>query len=340
MATTPTATVPPIHTPRTRSAPTRIPAAATAENAPAENAPAERWGPSEWFGSPVLLVCKDERLQLAQDALLPVKLANRLCPHLTALTGADWSCSKAGGVCAVQRYASDGMDVYLVGEQVAICPSRIVSKEVLKDIAQTVFGANVEAVLVKEVHYSVSLTKTLKNGEPAAAGRIDWLLVDTADPKRFCAVETQSVYMSGKTQDTTFNAFVETGGEMVMPPVYRHPDYKSSVPKRLAPQLESKARHLSSTSRKTVVLVDQFVRANMSWTVAGIAHFKLAISPKWEWHLLKRFSPKSDIKRCPESRTEQVASSQKYENNVQNLTVTGICHHREWTKAARCVLFR
>jgi hypothetical protein len=39
-----------------------------------------------------------------------------------------------------------------------------------------------------------------------------------------------------------------------------------------------------------------------------------------EWHLLKRFRPKSDIKRCPESRIEQVVSSQKYESNVQNLT--------------------
>jgi hypothetical protein len=39
-----------------------------------------------------------------------------------------------------------------------------------------------------------------------------------------------------------------------------------------------------------------------------------------ECHLLKRFRLKSDIKRCPESRIEQVVSSQKYENKVKNLT--------------------
>ncbi len=225
----------------------------------------EKWGPSEWFGNPILGVTKAERLHLAQDALLPAADANRPCPHLTALTGLDWRCSKPGGLCAVQRYARNGAGgVSLTGDQVAICPSRIVSKAVLGAIAKTVLGPTVDAVLVKEVPYSVSLTKTLKNGEPASAGRIDWLLVDVANPKRFCAVETQSVYMSGKTQDTTFQAFVDAMGDMAMPPLYRHPDYKSSVPKRLAPQLESKARHLSSTSRKTVVLVDEFVRANMS----------------------------------------------------------------------------
>ena len=69
--------------------------------------------------------------------------------------------------------------------------------------------------------------------------------------------------MSGKSQISTFNTFIHSKGAITMPPDHRHPDYKSSVPKRLAPQLESKARHLSATSRKTVVIVDEFVFQNM-----------------------------------------------------------------------------
>jgi hypothetical protein len=225
----------------------------------------KKWGPSEWFGCDVATVSNDERLQLAKDALLPSKAAERTCPHLTALTGTPNTCSKAGGVCAVQQYSrtfSGGIS--LAGHRVAICPSRLVTQDVLRTIAQKVLGLSADVVLVKEVPYSLNMTKVKKSGEPTSAGRIDWLLVDGTDPKRFAAVETQSVYMSGKSQDGTFQAFVDAGGALTMPPEYRHPDYKSSVPKRLAPQLESKARHLSSTSRKTVVIVDEFVRANMS----------------------------------------------------------------------------
>lgn len=245
----------------------------TAPAAPANSSPpidldqvtSQKWGPSEWFGKEVATASGPERLKLAKDALLASKEAGHDCPHLTALTGVTTPCSKAGGVCAVQRYsqtASGGIN--LAGHRVAICPSRLVTKDVLLEIAKKVLGLSSGVVLVKEVPYSLNMTKVKKSGEPAWAGRIDWLLVSESDPSCFVAVETQSVYMSGKTQDGTFNAFINANGALTMPPEYRHPDYKSSVPKRLAPQLESKARHLSSTSRKTVVIVDEFVRANMS----------------------------------------------------------------------------
>lgn len=226
---------------------------------------ADKWGPSEWFGHDILAMSQAHRLAIAKAALLPQQQAKQPCPYLSAVTGNALLCSKQGGVCSVQRYSNGATGaISLAGHKVAICPSRLVSKDVLNAIATKVLGVSTGTFLVKEVPYSVSLTKTLKGGEPAAAGRIDWLLVDGSNPARFCAVETQSVYMSGKSQDSTFAAFVKSSGAMAMPPDYRHPDYKSSVPKRLAPQLESKARHLSSTSRKTVVLVDEFVRANMS----------------------------------------------------------------------------
>lgn len=230
---------------------------------------AQKWGPSEWFGLSVDSLTDAERLAVAQDALKPCADAARACPHLSALTGGEYTCSKAGGVCAVQRYVQTAAGISLTGHRVAICPARLVTRDVLKQLAHTVLGLSADVVLVKEVPYSLNMTKVKSSGEPAWAGRIDWLLVDGNNPARFAAVETQAVYMSGKSQDGTFHAFVASGGALVMPPDYRHPDYKSSVPKRLAPQLESKARHLSSTSRKTVVIVDEFVFSNMA-TLAEI----------------------------------------------------------------------
>ncbi|GAV19110.1 restriction endonuclease NotI [Mariprofundus micogutta] len=228
------------------------------------------WGPSEWFGCDVESSSSKERQSIAEDALKPIDEFNRICPYLSSVTRLEKKCSKKGGVCSVQLYSQNNDQVSLEGIKVAICPSRLVSRNVLREIAHKILGDQISPILVKEVPYSVSLTKTNKSGTPQAAGRIDWLLVDGDNPTRFCAVETQSVYMQGTSQDHTFRAFIESNGDMTMPPNTRRPDYKSSVPKRLAPQLESKAQHLRSTNRKTVVLVDEFVGSNMS-TVQEVA---------------------------------------------------------------------
>lgn len=230
-----------------------------------ENEKAYKWGPSEWFGLDVTALTDAERLEVAKDALAGKEMEiPRPCPYLTNLTARNVNCSKPGGVCSVQRYSNAPAGIKLEGHRVAICPSRLVTREVLAKVAKAVLGIEEAVTLVKEVPYSLNMTKTKASGEPAWAGRIDWLLVDGKNPTKFTAVETQSVYMSGKSQDGTFQAFINAEGRMAIPPEYRHPDYKSSVPKRLAPQLESKARHLSSTNRKTVVIVDEYVRSNMS----------------------------------------------------------------------------
>ncbi len=227
--------------------------------------PADKWGPSEWYEVAVFAADDAQRLALAIDAKKRFKAANRICPFQTALLGPLKICSKRGGICSVQRYTQGAKtgDITPTGMQVAICPHRIISRPLLAEIVPKVMGAQVEAVLVKEVPYSVSLVTVRKSGEPTAAGRIDWLVVDRQDPLKFFAVETQSVYMSGKSQVNTFDSFIKANGAISMPPDHRHPDYKSSVPKRLAPQIESKARHLSATSRKTVVILDEFAYSNM-----------------------------------------------------------------------------
>lgn len=224
----------------------------------------DKWGPAEWFGVNVFMADEATRLALAEDAQKKYADANRGCRHLSALTGQKKTCAKEGGICSVQLYReSEEGHVEGAGIPVAICPHRIISKSILNQISAKILGVEAQPVLVKEVPYSISLIKTLKSGKPAYAGRIDWLLVDKVNPQNFCAVETQSVYMSGKTQKHDFESVVRNNGALSMPPNYRHPDYKSSVPKRLLPQLQSKAQHLYATGRKTVVIIDEFVFENM-----------------------------------------------------------------------------
>lgn len=229
----------------------------------ADDNSSQRWGISEWFGEDFFSLTDDLRVTFASDALKSIKEVNRPCPHLAPII-VDARCNKKGGICSTQLYREDADgNVSAQGTRVSICPLRLVSLEVLRDIAENVLGVD-DAYLVKEVPYSHSMILTSKNGTPKTAGRIDWLLVDANDLKSFCAVETQSVYMSGKSQDNDFKELIQKKGRITMPTHTRHPDYKSSVPKRLGPQLESKARHLTNAGKKTVVLVDTYVLENMS----------------------------------------------------------------------------
>src|SRR5690606_28139709 len=75
--------------------------------------------------------------------------------------------------------------------------------------------------------------------EGKKAGRIDWLLMDSAtigdaDPK-WCALETQAVYFSGDNMGAEFSAYLNAPRSVIFPVGFRRPDYRSSGPKRLAP---------------------------------------------------------------------------------------------------------
>ncbi|MCK6407192.1 MAG: hypothetical protein L6Q60_14430 [Rhodocyclaceae bacterium] len=222
----------------------------------------ERWGIAEWYGRDITALTNAERKVYAQDAKKSVSEVCRPCPFMGSFIP-GFTCNKKGGICSTQKYASSGGSTLPTGKRVAICPSRLVTKDVLLAIASDVLDAT-SVLLVREVPYSLSLVNKRSNGAPAYAGRIDWILVDKDNPENFCAVETQSVYMSGKSQDADFDEIERHNGVLTAPVHFRHPDYKSSVPKRLGPQLESKARHLTNAARKTVVLVDDYVFDNMS----------------------------------------------------------------------------
>jgi hypothetical protein len=90
-------------------------------------------------------------------------------------------------------------------------------------------------------------------------GRIDnVLMVRDTEPLHWCAVEIQAVYFSGDSMNRDFQAILlHKGHDLPFPAGRRRPDYRSSGPKRLMPQLQIKVPTLRRWGKKMAVIVDE-----------------------------------------------------------------------------------
>lgn len=90
-------------------------------------------------------------------------------------------------------------------------------------------------------------------------GRIDKVLVvRDSEPLSWCPLEVQAVYFSGKAMKDEFSAILNHPDDSLPFPVYsRRPDYRSSAPKRLMPQLQIKVPSLRRWGKKMAVVVDR-----------------------------------------------------------------------------------
>jgi hypothetical protein len=91
-------------------------------------------------------------------------------------------------------------------------------------------------------------------------GRIDnVLVVPDSQPLSWCAVEIQAVYFQGASMTRDFNAIQEApdARKIPFPVARRQPDYRSSGPKRLMPQLQIKVPSLRRWGKKMAVVVDR-----------------------------------------------------------------------------------
>jgi Restriction endonuclease NotI len=73
---------------------------------------------------------------------------------------------------------------------------------------------------------------------------------------QWAAVEIQAVYFSGREMNIEFRHLAETGGAISMAQEGRRPDYRSSGPKRLMPQLQIKVPTLRRWGKKMAIVVD------------------------------------------------------------------------------------
>lgn len=202
-----------------------------------------------------------ERLEVLTDLLDRQWRGEQPCPFRTDV--AHPTCTKPGGVCSLRLYSDDGGTFHPVDGQRgmirALCPYRFhqdntafqhIGNRLLDDPAPIQAG---------EVGFLES-TGNLDSAPGEDVGRIDMILVAGNRPaeaeKRWCAVEIQAVYFSGREMAIEFRDIEARQGVAAMPVEGRRPDYRSSGPKRLMPQLQVKVPTLRRWGKKMAILVD------------------------------------------------------------------------------------
>ena len=128
------------------------------------------------------------------------------------------------------------------------------SGDVFGWVGETVLGTSTPRV-AKEVGF-------LRSNEGSSdVGRIDMVLASgESDYERleWCALEIQAVYFSGAAMSEEFGTIREhPDGNPPFPSKNRRPDYRSSGPKRLMPQLQIKVPTLRRWGKKMAVVVDR-----------------------------------------------------------------------------------
>ncbi|MFN0131730.1 MAG: NotI family restriction endonuclease [Phycisphaerales bacterium] len=217
-----------------------------------------RYGIAEWYGMSYLGLSPAERLRCAKAALKNVRPLP--CPFQAGLP----PCSKAGGVCSIRQYhGNDGQLIATDAGTKAICitcPQRFRQNNMIYQwIGHELLGTK-DVVNLGEIPFleRVGMADKEQPADGDEVGRIDNILaVRGSRPLAWCAVETQAVYFSGKGMIADFKATSKLNGSTIRPLHIRRPDFRSSGPKRLMPQLQIKVPTLSRWGKKTAVVVDQ-----------------------------------------------------------------------------------
>lgn len=225
--------------------------------------PSSRFGIGEWYGNRFTKMDTACRSELAATALKSFGLtaasatpeaANQdeiLCPFRYG----EKLCTKRGGVCSIQRYDSteSGRIRDLVGDSVVTCPHRFEENNTLLFwLAEIVRFRGEKIQFAREVPF---MTSEITN---RPAGKLDWVIAEqTRGELKWCALEIQSVYFSGKGMDSEFRTL--EADSQIDPPIpssIRRPDWRSSSAKRLMPQLQVKVPTLRRWGSKLAVAVD------------------------------------------------------------------------------------
>lgn len=250
---------------------------------------------------------EDDRLSVLQAKKQAQMTGNKPCPFKGQ--SRDAICTKVGGICSLRVYEQAENGVIPVdgdrGNLRALCPHRFHENlTVFRWAGKEILDAE-NPLLVGEVGFLES-SLTVDSGEGADVGRIDMVLVKTGLPSgypmQWCALEIQAVYFSGPEMEEEFSEIIAQGGQMIFPKEIRRPDYRSSGPKRLMPQLQIKVPTLRRWGKKMAVVVDRSFFKSMGkmetvshvsngdivWIVvdfikdAGGDRFTLVVRVRWE----------------------------------------------------------
>lgn len=196
------------------------------------------YGIAEWYGNDIRRLSPSQRRACAQAALGRSPTPN--CPF------AGHRCSKRGGVCSIRQYPD--------GEPVITCPTRFEQDQLLVHWLAEIVGFDIrEARMAREVGFMES---TASKGKPA--GKIDMVIARVNGGIQWYGLEVQAVYFSGAKMEPEFELLAGNSDRDPPRPVgKRRPDFRSSGPKRLLPQLQIKAPTLNRWGSKIAVAVDR-----------------------------------------------------------------------------------
>ena len=254
--------------------------------------PQLRFGIAEWYGKPFAALTVDERNRLAKIQGLPKEQKPAVvCPFQSTLERPA-TCNKPGGACSFRLYERSRQtgEVSFVagdaGQLRTFCPNRFEEGgAIYRWVAETVLRCPYPVVLKEIGILEPPPTEARAKKSGGNVGRIDKVLVAPGvEPLSWCALEVQAVYFSGKGMRDEFSAILKNPDDMTPFPVYtRRPDYRSSAPKRLMPQLQIKVPSLRRWGKKMAVVVDRsfFQAMGKMRTVPHIANCDVA------WFVLK-----------------------------------------------------
>jgi hypothetical protein len=219
-----------------------------------------RYSMGEWYGRPFESMSPKQRHDQAKLEIGTTTLMGPNCPFQR-----NRICSKKGGVCSLRKYEQKGSAAVTgVGPLVTTCPNRFLEDSIVfRWIAETVLETS-EPLILGQIGFLDRLRGTTGEEEVDVEsadfiGRIDNVLVHPVkQPIDWCAVELQAVYFSGKSMSREFNALAaqEYSG-LLFPAAHRRPDWRSSGPKRLLPQLETKVPTIRTWGKKVAVVIDE-----------------------------------------------------------------------------------
>jgi hypothetical protein len=230
-----------------------------------------RYGIAEWYGRLFRTLEAHERQAYLNPDPIPE------CPFLAAVPelapGGNTRCSKKGGVCSIRNFTQDDDQDVRFGKITSTCPNRFLEdKKLIRYVGHLMLGTE-EPLVIKEIPFLRRITSGPVEGENVPVsdeaageqpdtedvGKIDLVFVHPEkEPKEWSAVEIQAVYFSGASMSKDYEAIrIYAGNGIPMPGGVRRPDFRSSGPKRLMPQLQIKVPSLRRWGKKMVVVIDR-----------------------------------------------------------------------------------
>jgi hypothetical protein len=219
-----------------------------------------RYSIGEWYGAGFESLTPAKRFEKAKTECEVDALLGAVCPFQI-----EAKCNKKGGVCSLRQYQQVGDGpVSGTGPIITTCPQRFLESDTIFNWVGEILLQTKEPVVLNEIGFLDRLSPADSEGDDQEdskdfIGRIDNVLVHPSrQPMDWCALELQAVYFSGKSMANEFKmlASKETEG-LPFPAKHRRPDWRSSGPKRLLPQLQTKVPTIRTWGKKMAVVIDE-----------------------------------------------------------------------------------